>query len=256
MPPKPQIPRWRQAFDDEGRKLAVAYVRVSTDMQRADGYGAEAQRSDIRRFASTHRYTVVEWFTDVKSGKDIDAFERRPQLKAAFSMALDLGCTVIAAKVDRLSRNVAFVSRVLETHPVHFVTAQTGDRADKTMIHLYAMMAEKERAMISERTRAAMERMRSNGAPIGCPKGLKRKNAHRNERLTTEAKERAEKYYPMIHEFRCKGNTFQQISNALTRMNIATKSGVPWTANNVERCYARSAKMLGLPSSESGSETG
>lgn len=247
MPPKRDLAAtvWRQSLDDATkRRIAVAYVRVSTDMQRADGYGAEAQRSDIRRFASTNNYTISEWFTEVKSGKDVDAFERRPQLKAAFDYALKHGCTVIAAKVDRLSRNVAFVSRVLETHPVRFVTAQTGDRADKTMIHLYAMMAEKERAMISERTKAAMGRMRENGAPIGCPKGVTRKNAHRNERLTLEAKERAHQYYPIIQEFRSAGNTYQQIADALTRMRVTSSSGAAWTANNVERCYARASKFI------------
>lgn len=238
------VKAWRQNFDDNHRRLAVGYVRVSTEMQRADGYGAEAQRADIRRFAEANSYTVSEWFVDVKSGKDIDAFEKRPQLKMAFDTALALGCTVIAAKVDRLSRNVAFVASILETNPVRFVTAQTGDEADNVMIHIYAMMAEKERAMISERTKAAMERLKANGVAIGCPRGIVRKNPHHNERQTVEAEERALKYYPIIREFRTSGKTYREIAETLARMKIPTKTGTEWTANNVERCYARATEIV------------
>ena len=144
-------------------KSAVAYYRVSTQRQGRSGLGLEAQRTAVARFAETEGITLLAEFTEVETGKGADALDRRPQLAAALATARQEKCPVLVAKLDRLSRDVAFIAGLMAQR-VPFIVAELGADADPFMLHLYAALAEKERRQISERTRAALASRKAQGA--------------------------------------------------------------------------------------------
>src|SRR5437763_10496436 len=132
---------------------AVAYYRVSTARQGKSGLGIEAQKAAVQRFAEAEGIEVLSEHVEVETGKGADALERRPELSAALVQARKAKCPVLVAKLDRLSRDVHFISGLM-AHRVPFIVAELGSDADPFMLHLYAALAEKERRLISERTRA------------------------------------------------------------------------------------------------------
>ena len=147
-------------------KSAIAYVRVSTSGQERSGLGLEVQREAIKAFASQEGLTVREWFTETESGAGRDALEKRPQLAAAIGMAQRVRGPVLVAKLDRLSRDVHFISGLM-SHRVEFIVTALGRQADPFILHLYAALAEKERMLISERTKAGLQAARRRGQRLG-----------------------------------------------------------------------------------------
>src|SRR6266403_1459551 len=145
---------------------AIAYLRVSTERQQRSGLGIEAQRAAIERFASAESLSISAEFVEFESGKGADALERRPQLAAALAAAKAMKCSVVVAKLDCLSRDVAFVAGLMAQR-VPFIVAELGRDADPFMLHLYAALAEKERRLISERTKAALMAKKASGAALG-----------------------------------------------------------------------------------------
>ena len=145
---------------------AIAYYRVSTARQGRSGLGIEAQRAAVARFAEAEGFTLIAEFTEVETGKGADALDRRPQLAAALAAGKTGKCPVIVAKLDRLSRDVAFIAGLMAQR-VPFIVAELGADADPFMLHLYAALAEKERRLISERTRSALAARKAQGARLG-----------------------------------------------------------------------------------------
>src|SRR5271154_3050974 len=133
-------------------KPVVAYVRVSTSQQGRSGLGIEAQKGALARFASGEGFEIVAEFVEVETGKGSDALDRRPELAAALAKARALHCPVAVAKLDRLSRDVHFISGLM-AHRVPFLVAELGPDVDPFVLHLYAALAEKERTVISQRTK-------------------------------------------------------------------------------------------------------
>src|SRR4030088_1704783 len=149
----------------------VAYYRVSTQQQHRSGLGIEAQRAAVTRFCEGEGITIIREFVEAETGKGADALDRRPQLAAALAAARNAKCSVLVSKLDRLSRDVAFVSGLMAQR-VPFIVAELGRDADPFMLHLYAALAEKERSLIAERTKAALASKRSGGARLGNPTNL------------------------------------------------------------------------------------
>jgi DNA invertase Pin-like site-specific DNA recombinase len=143
----------------------IAYLRVSTRQQQRSGLGIDAQRAAIERFAATESLAISTEFVEFESGKGADALERRPQLAAALAAAKAKKCSVVVAKLDRLSRDVAFVAGLMAQR-VPFMVAELGRDADPFMLHLYAALAEKERRLIAERTKAALAGRRLEHASV------------------------------------------------------------------------------------------
>lgn len=147
---------------------AVAYCRVSSREQGRSGLGLEAQRAAILTFCQADgELEIVDWFTEVETGKRVsDTLAKRPQLKAALALAADLSGSVIVSKLDRLSRDVHFISGLM-VHQVEFIACDLGRQSDPFMLHLFAALAEKERALISERTTAALKALKARGVKLG-----------------------------------------------------------------------------------------
>ena len=149
-------------------KPIIAYIRVSTESQGRSGLGVQAQRARIGAFAKLENLETAREFVEIETGKGADALDRRPQLKAAIAAAKRLGTYIVVAKLDRLSRDVHFISGLM-VHHVPFVVADLGPNVDPFMLHIYAALAEKERALISERTKAGLAAAKERGTRLGNP---------------------------------------------------------------------------------------
>lgn len=156
-------------------KPLVAYYRVSTREQGRSGLGLDAQRGAIARFAEAEGFEVAAEFTEVETGKGADALDRRPQLTAALAAARRNGkaCPITVAKLDRLSRDVHFISGLM-AHKTPFLVADLGPDVEPFLLHLYAALAEKERVVISQRTKAALTAAKARGQVLGNPRSGRR----------------------------------------------------------------------------------
>jgi DNA invertase Pin-like site-specific DNA recombinase len=220
-------------------KPIIAYYRVSTREQGRSGLGLDAQREAVARFAEAEGLEIVAEYTEVETGKGSDALERRPQLAAALAQARGNGkCPVVVAKLDRLSRDVHFVSGLM-AHRVPFVVAELGADADPFMLHIWAALAEKERRLISERTRAALAAAKARGVRLGNPRlAVARAKAHAELKADAEAHARA--VAPAIHEAKAAGaSSLRSIAAALNARGIATSRGGRWEAQTVANVLRR-----------------
>jgi DNA invertase Pin-like site-specific DNA recombinase len=157
-------------------QTAIGYTRVSTKGQASSGLGLAAQREAIEAFAQVEGLQVTTWFSDTETGKGSDALERRPGLAAGLKAARAAKAPMLVAKLDRLSRDVHFISGLM-AHRVEFIVTALGRQADPFILHLYAALAEKERALISERTKAGLAAAKRRGQKLGM--GAKSKAAVR-----------------------------------------------------------------------------
>ena len=147
----------------------IAYLRVSTGKQGKSGLGIEAQREAVARFAQAEGLVVASEHVEVETGKGADALDLRPQLRLALDRARKLKCPIVVAKLDRLSRDVAFIAGLMAQR-VPFVVAELGPDIDPFILHIYAALAEKERAMISARTKEALAQAKAKGVRLGNPR--------------------------------------------------------------------------------------
>src|SRR4051812_36763361 len=153
-------------------ECAVAYYRVSTRQQQRSGLGIEAQRAAVERFADSENIKIIAEYVEAETGKGADALDRRPHLAAALAAAKTARCCVLVSKLDRLSRDVAFVAGLMAQR-VPFIVAELERDADPFMLHLYAALAEKERRLISERTKAALAIRKASGGRLGNPSNIR-----------------------------------------------------------------------------------
>ena len=210
-------------------KTAIAYTRVSTASQGRSGLGLEAQQAALARFAEAEGFELLETFSEVETGKGSDALDRRPQLAEALKLAKRHKAPIIVAKLDRLSRDVHFICGLM-THKTPFIVAELGADADPFMLHLYAALAEKERRLISQRTRDALAAKKAQGVKLG---GLNAKGVRNRE----EAKARAEALRPLLAELA--GLSARAIAAELNARGMATPNGARWQAETVIRVQRR-----------------
>jgi DNA invertase Pin-like site-specific DNA recombinase len=222
---------------------AVAYYRVSTKQQHRSGLGIEAQRATVTRFAEAEKLTIIAEYIEAESGKGADALDRRPQLAAALAAARKARCCVLVSKLDRLSRDVAFVSGLMAQR-VPFIVAELGRDADPFMLHLYAALAEKERRLISERTRAALAVRKAAGGRLGNPINIQQAGTIGQASQTAAADEYARTLLPVLRAVRSEGAiSLAAISTALTDRKIPTPRGAQWHVSTVATLLARTQKL-------------
>ena len=231
------------ALEDAPLKPIVAYYRVSTERQgssgkRRNGLGLEAQRAAVERFCAAEGLEITHEFTEVETGKGADALDRRPQLAAALADARKGKCPVVVAKLDRLSRDVAFISGLMSKR-VPFIVAELGPNVDPFMLHIYAALAEKERALISERTKAALQAAKAAGTVLGNPR-LSEARVLGNEAMRARAAQFAKSVMPHIREIRRTGITSNNaIATALNERGVKTDRGGKWTHVQVAAVISR-----------------
>ncbi|WP_062114365.1 recombinase family protein [Aureimonas sp. AU40] len=222
-------------------KPAIAYCRVSTETQGRSGLGLDAQRAAIAAFAAKEGFEIVEWANEVETGKGADALDRRPKLKAALAAARKVKGPVLVAKLDRLSRDVHFVSGLMAQR-VPFIVAELGSDVDPFLLHLYAALGEKERALISHRTRAALQAKKAAGATLGNRTNLAEAQAAGAASNAATADKFAGNVLPVIHQLQATGlTTLRDLAAALTARGVKTARGGEWTAMGVKRILDRQA---------------
>lgn len=209
----------------------IAYYRVSTQRQGASGLGLEAQRSAVMAHLAEGPRTVLEEFLEVETGEGSNALEKRPQLRLALERCRKTGATLLIAKLDRLARNVHFVSGLIETG-VDFVAADM-PHANKVMIQMHAVMSEWERDQISERTRAALAAAKARGVVLGAtgPKNLRRQLQER--RQTAEAFRM--RLRPVMDGLMASGLSRRAIVLELNSLGIRSAQGGQWTYGQLQR---------------------
>ena len=217
----------------------ITYIRVSTSQQGRSGLGIEAQREALSRFAQAEGFEIVRDFVEIETGKGSDALDRRPQLAAALADARKRRCSVAVAKLDRLSRDVHFISGLM-AHRVPFLVAELGPDVDPFILHLFAALAEKERALISERTKRALGAAKARGVVLGGPK-LPEARVAAQASIKSAADHHAANVLPIINEVRRAGaRTLRDIADALNARGISTPRGGRWYASSVKNVLARS----------------
>ena len=228
---------------DRPLKDCITYARVSTAEQGRSGLGLEAQQDTLARFCQRERFNVVASFVEVESAKG-DTLARRPKLRQALKAARRIGdedykcAPIVVAKLDRLSRDVHFISGLM-AEKVPFICADLGVDTDPFLLHIYAAFAEKERRMISQRTKESLARAKARGVKLG---GI---NAGSLD-TARKAREHAERLRPVIAEITRERPDLSatQIANELNRRGIATAGRVglsksKWHAQTVIRLLAR-----------------
>ena len=197
-------------------KAAVTYIRVSSEQQGRSGLGIEAQKAAIARFTADHGFEPVAEHVEVETGKGCDALDRRPQLAAALKRAKTEKCPVIVAKLDRLSRDVAFISGLMAQR-VPFIVAELGVDTDPFLLHIYAALAEKERSLISARTRDALAAAKGRGVQLGNKKNLDAAGEAGRASLAQRADQHAASVLPLIDDIRRQGaKSLREIADQLT----------------------------------------
>jgi DNA invertase Pin-like site-specific DNA recombinase len=216
----------------------VSYLRVSTAQQGRSGLGVEAQREAVARFAATEGLEIAAEFVEIETGKGSDALDRRPELAKALARARTLKSPVAVAKLDRLSRDVHFISGLM-TQRVPFVVAELGKDVDPFVLHMYAALAEKERMLISGRTKVALAAAKARGVQLGNP-DVETMRAKGVAALKADADRAASNVLPIIAEIRRSGvATLSGIAEALNARGVSTPRGGKWGAQSVKNVLAR-----------------
>ena len=201
----------------------VAYFRVSTDRQGKSGLGLDAQREAVMNYLNGGRWSLVDEFTEVESGKRAD----RPELEKTLAACKKQRARLVIAKLDRLSRNLAFIATLMESG-VEFV-AVDNPHANKLTVHILAAVAQHEREMISERTKAALQAAKKRGQRLGNP-GIAEAAKLGRAALKANARRFAANIRPIIEEIMRAGVTSHNaIAAKLNERNVRTARGGEWT---------------------------
>jgi DNA invertase Pin-like site-specific DNA recombinase len=211
----------------------VAYFRVSTDRQGRSGLGLEAQREAVESYLNGGRWSLVAEFTEIESGKRND----RPELEKALATCKKQKARLVIAKLDRLSRNLAFIATLMDSG-VEFI-AVDNPHANKLTVHILAAVAQHEREIISARTSAALKAAKARGKRLGNPK-----LAEARRHAAVAKKERADRYsanvLPVIREIQESGiKSLRGVARALAARGIPTARGGAWTPVQVSAILQR-----------------
>jgi DNA invertase Pin-like site-specific DNA recombinase len=226
---------------------AIGYIRVSTATQGRSGLGLEAQRAAIAQFAKSEGLEVSEVFEEVETGSGADALERRPKLAAALLAARKSKAPVLVAKLDRLSRDVHFISGLM-AHRVEFIVTDLGRQSDPFVLHLYAALAEKERGMIAARTKAGLKAAKRRGTKLGMDGKTRAEGlaiaalgaqANRDAALERLKDLKLDKH---IADALAAGRSLRAATDWLNERNIASPGGGRWHAPSL----LKAADRLGL----------
>lgn len=218
----------------------IGYVRVSTDKQGKSGLGIEAQRREIRDYLNGGSWELIQEYVEVESGK----LNERQELQKALNHCKVTGATLVIAKLDRLSRDSHFIGSVMKSG-IEFVAVDM-PTANKFTVHIYAALAEQEREMISQRTKAALLSAKQRGTVLGNPKNLNKEASAKGRVLGVKAiQEKANSFasetIPIVRNYVAQGMSLNQIARELNKTNILTARGKTgsWTPTAVRNLMLR-----------------
>jgi DNA invertase Pin-like site-specific DNA recombinase len=209
----------------------IAYYRVSTDKQGAQGLGMDAQRDAVTRFIGQRGQIAAE-YVEVESGKK----NNRPQLAAALDECKAHRATLVIAKLDRLARNVHFISGLMESK-VDFMAVDMPD-ANRLTIHVLAAVAEHELEMISQRTKAGLSQAKARGTRLGNPRYRESIEAARS---AIAVQKPAPEVLQLITKRRAEGRTLREIAHELNQLGSRTPRGSQWYASTVRSQIGRAS---------------
>lgn len=219
----------------------IGYCRVSTKQQGSSGLGLQSQQKSVLGFIQARDGELIEpMYVEVESGSK----NERPELQKAIAKSIKLDATLVIAKIDRLSRNLTFISSLMDTK-VKFKAVDMPE-ADNFTIHIFASLAQKEREQISDRTKKALAEKKALGFKLGTPENLT--NEARQKGVTT-IKENAQnnkanrQATEMIAMYRKQGLSFQKIANKLTDLGYKTRRGKDFGKSSVKMLFDRSSKF-------------
>jgi DNA invertase Pin-like site-specific DNA recombinase len=227
--------------------LLVAYYRVSTQKQGRSGLGLEAQEAAVRRFADANGLRLAEQaYQDIETGKGSDVMALRPGLCAALAAAKKLGARIVVAKLDRLSRDVFFISGLMAQR-VPFIVAELGPDVDPFMLHIYAAVAQKEAAMTAQRTRDALRAAKARGVRLGSP-NMDRLREQAAAKKKADADIFALSVIDAIADIRSRADTdggisLRGIAREMNRLRVPGPTGGQWSDKGVAAVLRRVAEM-------------
>lgn len=212
----------------------VTYYRVSTQRQGTSGLGLDAQRQTVSQYLAGANRTTVGSFTEVETGKGSNALSKRPQLRLALELCKKTGATLLIAKLDRLARNVHFVSGLMESK-VSFVACDLPE-ANQLTIHIMAAFAEHEARRISERTRDALAAAKARGVVLGAtgPANLKTCNDQRQQK----AQEFRDRLRPVLDSMVAQGISRREMVERLNDLEIKAPRGGAWSLGQLQRLFS------------------
>ena len=218
----------------------ISYLRCSTDEQRRSGLGIEAQRAAVASYLNGGSWDLLAEFHETESGKN---HENRPKLAAAIAQCRRTGATLVIARLDRLSRNVAFLAALIESK-VPFIACDN-PHATKFTIHILAAVAEHEREMIASRTKDALTAAKARGVVLGGYRGgPKVDGALGAAAARAQADAFAADVGPIAASLRDRGMSLRQIASALVEQGIRTARGGEWTATAVKNLLERTQGVV------------
>jgi len=212
----------------------IAYLRVSTQEQGNSKLGLEAQKAALEEYCHHQGHEIAEWFTEIASAKG-HTLRDRPILDKALRLARKTKRRILVSRLDRLSRDVAFVSGLMAER-VAFEVAEFGPDVDPFMLHIYAAVAEKERHLISARTKAALRAAKARGIQLG---GLRDNTAERNAALAKKTMAFAERHRDLLSSMASQNKSLTDMAKALNKSGLRTTRGCEFTAVQVSRMIDR-----------------
>jgi DNA invertase Pin-like site-specific DNA recombinase len=213
----------------------IAYYRVSTPKQGQSGLGLEAQKQAVSNYLNGGDWKLINEFTEVETGKGADALDRRPELKAAIEACRKQKATLVIAVLDRLGRNVHFISGLMESG-IDFISVESPNDSP-FMLHVKAAVAEEEGRKISARTKAALQAAKARGVVLGAAGAANLKpNIEQRQKAADEFAGNLKGY---IESMKSCGLSQRDMCDELNKLGVPTARGGQWSQIQLQRVMAR-----------------
>ena len=216
----------------------VAYYRVSTKKQKRSGLGLESQKAIVEHFAEKDKATIVKEYIETESGKEII---NRPELQQAINFCLNNNCFLVVAKLDRLSRDVEHIFQLKKKLGKFFISCDLPN-TDSLTLSIFAGIAQRERELISIRTKAALKAKKKRGAKLGKVKNFSTEGRKLGSQKTAErARQNPNNKRALSLIIRCRneGMSYEKIANELNKNSFRTANGKPYFHSTVRMLYHR-----------------